>query len=1716
MRYVPPRFNATPSKLRLPSFWQTDPKEFEAAKKLEPFIMSWVNKHREDKKRKERDQRVSRANGMFLWKRWLGFKAREDMKKLRPQVKQEFIDNRKYKNFRNRLIGQDGGNRFLQGMKVQALKSVDSDAYEDATVLFDNGDNTYTMQFNSDKRPTVDFKYEVRKGTKLETMKEDSLKRPSVIRGFPCAIVENGDVQARCSITVAEGTKKNKFPHMKITAATGLVVAAIDIWALESVQRGTEKSRGGFHSLQRKAKRKLQRYEANCLSIVYHVDEVAVRNTEKKKSVYVGPHGMWSGFDKRKYKSIDLIFDYPQKGDPTQPESYGVGAKEVMNNLQRLIAEIQSEKAFYWDDNGNHCRIRSSLFERFVQSTADLDGKDDDGESKASSGPVAIPKRMRTAGKFVSGRIRNPAVTETMYFKLKKNQAEYEAAQAERLAEAKRLQELVDDDTESEVAADDAAAAGEAEEPRASADAIAMAEQFPVQANDGGAPGSALDDEEPVEEVDEEQAQFEEAERLEQISFNALTAKPNADLDLKSAEKIKRFKAIELSKKLFRDKGTLAKYGIKTGVSKVLGTRVIIHNPPTPEATRSIEQRPKVIADNTTVGGLKDMLREWIQKDGQKIRGKESGKVPGWDDLTPLDIYLASAIDTATDEFPARSPHEPRFDVFIKNIYKEVTAEEVMKYLKKKKVYPDVAEVTDEPKGFGDDDTRERMTKDPTTSSKVTAQMCIVGYSSVAAARRAAEILGNPDLPPPPFNNKKKFSVGLSRYPGPLQEVEELIEYEGQTLLYYRGDEYIGSLTITHDAMMSKLARRERRMLHLSMTDAKTSTDIWSDAGAWNAMFDILYGWQINESEYIPPKYARGKHVDDLPKDIFSKPDKRKLEKWCDDQRVARSTGLTPFFKGHPKYSSSKLHWERLRKLQSLPDGFYFNKGDKVTVAYGTKEVDIELDFDEEGEVTGKIDTVGELKELVMMSAGRLGINPDSEVVLTAPIARFVPRTHASFSYEDIPLSDSKKLKFLEYADGDEMKPIKIRRGFVFAIRPALHLIVNPVEISEPDEDDEKNLSELLIDDCADIHTHCEVLQEKLAVVKKETFPDIDADGSDAKLVEVVTEAGEIVNRDTDSTAIDEVVNELTLAIASYFDHLSILVDKHNAVSKEIMEDQEEILDALGEEELEAQCGVTEPQPTNVSREGWKDGQLIGLNQKELFAVTDVINHMGTLEHATKWKNTYKMKIWDKADVWRDKLQAAYHGSKGTIIDAEEDPSGKFHTFTIQVDTAVHYAHQESLYNKYRMDLEREPLTTKSLPSGKFKPWHFAVTDEDEKPLLEYAFLLGEDPDPTGPKVGGMPDTKDWGFEDAWQWAKTQLLQVQDISKSKDEDAEGAGGGGFDEPPLEDDDEEEDEPGLEVWFSEEGVGVSPKVNLRVDDFAHVVTMQFTMKYTSNYEMPKLKKVGNAVLEEKTALPTKRPPDAAPLRVGHWITLTNEAEMGIVVVDDHKFKEYVLPTFTRQSETGTLKELAKGQTLKSTAHKTVKHKHSGTGKTYDAIFYKVNDTWICDFNSHKPGKKLLHAEPTTLQCVVEHVSLPKVPIGTRVRLRGFKGKEEDKNGKKGIVKSFTISTKKYQVDVVVGQYGSALYDVALENLDLEAQPAGYKPLGDNEKTRLLGLEVEVNAMLYGNSKPSFEVDLNPKKLFKVAYGEREVKIEQDQIKLAKVNSIPDGAPFVPCV
>ena len=120
-------------------------------------------------------------------------------------------------------------------------------------------------RFKSEKRARVNFKHDVQRATGLETMKENkgSLARPKGMNGFPCAAVSGGEIMQRCKMVVLPGSPKKPYATLKVVAGTGIEVADIDLWALDGVQRGTEKSKGGFKSLTRKQKRQLQRFEAN-------------------------------------------------------------------------------------------------------------------------------------------------------------------------------------------------------------------------------------------------------------------------------------------------------------------------------------------------------------------------------------------------------------------------------------------------------------------------------------------------------------------------------------------------------------------------------------------------------------------------------------------------------------------------------------------------------------------------------------------------------------------------------------------------------------------------------------------------------------------------------------------------------------------------------------------------------------------------------------------------------------------------------------------------------------------------------------------------------------------------------------------------------------------------------------------------------------------------------------------------------------------------------------------------------------------------------------------------------------------------------------------------------------------------------------------------------------------------------------------------------------
>ena len=58
---------------------------------MEPFIMLWASKHREEKRRKKRENRVEVANGLIVAKHILGFKTRKKMKQLKPKLKVELM-----------------------------------------------------------------------------------------------------------------------------------------------------------------------------------------------------------------------------------------------------------------------------------------------------------------------------------------------------------------------------------------------------------------------------------------------------------------------------------------------------------------------------------------------------------------------------------------------------------------------------------------------------------------------------------------------------------------------------------------------------------------------------------------------------------------------------------------------------------------------------------------------------------------------------------------------------------------------------------------------------------------------------------------------------------------------------------------------------------------------------------------------------------------------------------------------------------------------------------------------------------------------------------------------------------------------------------------------------------------------------------------------------------------------------------------------------------------------------------------------------------------------------------------------------------------------------------------------------------------------------------------------------------------------------------------
>ena len=208
----------------------------------------------------------------------------------------------------------------------------------------------------------------------------------------------------------------------------------------------------------------------------------------------------------------------------------------------------------------------------------------------------------------------------------------------------------------------------------------------------------------------------------------------------------------------------------------------------------------------------------------------------------------------------------------------------------------------------------------------------------------------------------------------------------------------------------------------------------------------------------------------------------------------------------------------------------------------------------------------------------------------------------------------------------------------------------------------------------------------------------------------------------------------------------------------------------------------------------------------------------------------------------------------------------------------------------------------------------------------------------------------------------------------------------------------------------------------------------------------LLKYGSATLQESTLVPKKKSVNSIPLRVGHWITLTNEAEIiaevvvddGVDVTTDTNINNKIF------TEDGFPMRLRKGYKVLCVAYTMIKH--SSWGQMHDVSFYQMQDgKWINDFNvlyinkaitEKMPNKKSLHAEPVCIRCAVEYVE-----------------KEE-------------------KVD------------------------------------KLLGATITVHAMLYGTTKPRQDnnPNLSPKDGFRVAYGEREINVESEQIKIAKVRNL----------
>eukprot|EP00618_Florenciella_parvula_P012289 CAMPEP_0119488426 /NCGR_PEP_ID=MMETSP1344-20130328/14209_1 /TAXON_ID=236787 /ORGANISM="Florenciella parvula, Strain CCMP2471" /LENGTH=872 /DNA_ID=CAMNT_0007523381 /DNA_START=152 /DNA_END=2766 /DNA_ORIENTATION=- len=374
------------------------------SKYLNRYVLQW--KARKQMRAKADEEKTKARLQIQTWYRCRYMTRYHYNERLPDSIVQKAQDQ-KYRQFRNRLIGRDSGDRFQVGMVIEALPNPEKKTYTRCFIDTDHGDGSFDVNWEQEKgkweKDTVTIRYGV-SNTKprLETMRECSDTKRQVPSGFTVTLVTDSAPMALKGNTLKVSSDYKKLICGPISVPMKDLLFCVRGWKATAFTGKPEVFRPA---------------ENTCMTLVYAAGEEGFRKNmglpPKGKTQKEGALRVKYINEREAEKAQDELGGLSFALEPGKNPGYSRG--DMCDLFTKLFFELSDEKAFYWDKFGNQCRVSSSVFDRFVLMEEEPDpaleeekGEEKEEAPKPKKSIINVPKRLRMTGhKVLRGYVRS-------------------------------------------------------------------------------------------------------------------------------------------------------------------------------------------------------------------------------------------------------------------------------------------------------------------------------------------------------------------------------------------------------------------------------------------------------------------------------------------------------------------------------------------------------------------------------------------------------------------------------------------------------------------------------------------------------------------------------------------------------------------------------------------------------------------------------------------------------------------------------------------------------------------------------------------------------------------------------------------------------------------------------------------------------------------------------------------------------------------------------------------------------------------------------------------------------------------------------------------------------------------------------------------------------------------------------------------------------------